>query len=106
MPVSDGRDVQVAFTEGFADDSATIEVDGREVARVDGLRTRYQVGYARIVPLTLRPGAAPRLDISMPERGLHAQVSLDPMLDPLVVRVTRAGDALVAEVSDEPLRFA
>lgn len=106
MPVSDARDVQVAFTDGFDDDSATIEVDGHEVARLDGLRTRTQVGYARIVPLSVDHPDGARLDIAVPGRGLRAAVSLDTRHDPLVVRVAVVGGDLVAEVSDEPLRFA
>src|SRR4029450_12966159 len=38
--------MQVAFSDGFADDTAVIRVDGAEAWRADGLTTRTQISHA------------------------------------------------------------
>ena len=44
--------LHIALQEGFAGDPVSISVDGREIYRKDGVRTRTQIGLADSIETT------------------------------------------------------
>jgi hypothetical protein len=69
--------MQVAFSDGFADDTAVLRVDGAEVWRADGLTTRTQISHAGSAEIEVGD-AARMIEVEVPTQGLHAELELRP----------------------------
>jgi hypothetical protein len=68
--------MEVAFSDGFAGDTAVIRVDGAEVWRGDDLTTRTQTSHAASAEVEAGDGA--RIEVEVPTQGLAADVEPRP----------------------------
>ena len=78
--------IQVAFSDGFADDTAVIRVDGAEAWRGDDLTTRTQISHAGSAEVEAADGA--RIEVEVPTQGLAAELEPRPYV---VVAVADGG---------------
>ena len=78
--------MQVAFSDGFADDTAVIRVDGAEAWRGEGLTTRTQISHAGSAEVEAGDGS--RVEIEVPTQGLVAELDRQPFV---VVAVADGG---------------
>ena len=79
-------ELQVYLENGFDHDLVTISVDDEEHTKSD-VSTRYQVGLAALVELSgieLEAAGTANLRIALPERGLTAETTVDPVATPYV----------------------
>lgn len=67
--------------EGFEGDQVVMAIDGREVFRKTGVRTRLQIGLAERVKLDVEPGRH-NLRVSLPDRSLHGERQFDAGSEP------------------------
>ena len=81
--------IQVAFSDGFADDTAVIRVDGAEAWRGEGLTTRTQISHAGSAEVEAGDGAL--VEVEVPTQGLAAQ--LDPGPSPCVTKSMSSSSA-------------
>jgi hypothetical protein len=94
--------LHIALEDGFAGESVTINVDGTEVYRKDGVRTRTQIGLADSVETTHDPGSA-----TIEIRAGEAAASITPTLTgDLFLAVSLSPDRrLVHRESAHPFRY-
>ena len=78
--------MQVAFSDGFAGDTAVIRVDGAEAWRGDGLTTRTQISHAGSAEVEAGDGSL--VEVEVPTQGLSAEVDPRPYV---VVAVAEDG---------------
>jgi|RhiMethySRZTD1v2_1073278.scaffolds.fasta_scaffold89948_4 hypothetical protein len=78
--------MQVAFSDGFADDTAVIRVDGAEAWRADGLTTRTQISHAGSAEVEAGDGSL--VEVEVPTQGLSAELERQPYV---VVAVAEDG---------------
>ena len=78
--------MQVAFSDGFVDDTAVIRIDGAEAWRGDGLTTRTQISHAGSAAVEAGEGA--RVEVEVPTQGLAAELEQQPFV---VVAVAEGG---------------
>ncbi len=91
--------------DGFFDDRLVVTADGREVLRLDGLRTRFQIGFARSETIALAGGRA-TLEIAVPSRSRTATIAVDSAQTPFLgVSITPEGE-IVCHAQAEPFRYA
>ena len=76
--------MQVAFSDGFVDDTAVIRIDGAEAWRGDGLST--QISHAGSAAVEAGEGA--RVEVEVPTQGLAAELEQQPFV---VVAVAEGG---------------
>ena len=73
----------IDLQEGFEGDQVVIAVDGREVFRKQGVKTRQQIGLAERVRLDV--GAGQRsLRVSLPDRDLQREMQVDTTANPIL----------------------
>ena len=82
--------MQVAFSDGFAADTAVIRVDGAEVWRGDDLTTRTQISHAGSAEV--EAGDESRIEVEVPSQGLWTE--LEPR--PYVVVAVMEGELQVS----------
>lgn len=70
-------ELTIDLQEGFYEDRVVVRSNGEELASVDGVTTRVQLGHARSLELEL-PADAREVAIEVPTRGLRAVVRLEP----------------------------
>jgi len=68
---------------GFEGDQVVIAVDGREMFRKKGVKTRQQIGLAERVRLDVEPGQR-SLRVSLPDRALQQELQVDTTADPVL----------------------
>ena len=78
--------IEVAFSDGFAGDTAVIRVDGAEAWRGDDLTTRTQISHAGSAEVEAADGA--RIEVEVPTQGLAAELEPRPYV---VVAVADGG---------------
>ena len=94
----------IDLQEGFDCTPVAITLDGREVFRKEGVRTRMQIGLADRIELDVAPGEH-RVQISLPDKGIQAEATVDAAETPyLGVSVER--EALILGPAAEPYRYA
>ncbi|QRM56679.1 hypothetical protein [Sinorhizobium sp. BG8] len=71
----------VDLQEGFEGDEVVIAVDGRELFRKQGVKTRHQIGLAERVRLEVEAKQC-SLRVSLPERSLKRELSVDCAAEP------------------------
>ena len=98
-----GRQVQLAFTDGFADDPVIVRVDGTVAAEVAGLTTQPLLGLAGDQAIAVPEGSS-QLEVELPGRGLMASATLDEGI--AAVSVSVEGGALVIRPYAQELGFA
>ena len=69
--------------EGFEGDLVVIAVDGRELYRKSGIRTRLQIGLAERVRLDVEPGRH-LLRVSLPGRNAQGERHFDAESEPVL----------------------
>ena len=82
----------VTLEEGFNGEAVRARVNGTEVFRHEGLRTRMQVWRAGAFDVDLPPGDA-RLEIDLPGKGTSFPLDLEIASEPVFVGISldRAG---------------
>jgi hypothetical protein len=96
--------IHVYLENGFEHDRVTVSAAGEERAEAD-VTTRYQVGLASVVELTVPDGPPSELRVAVPDRGLAAETTVDPRVTPHV-RVNATHDSLVVQPEAVPPMFA
>jgi hypothetical protein len=96
--------LHVAFQDGFEDDAAVIHVNGKEVFRAKGLKTRLQIGLANSTDLDVGPGTA-RIEVAIPSRNESVSLQLD-VREPvyLGISITAAGK-IAHRIAREPFGY-
>ena len=94
--------LHIAFEDGFDHDSAVVKVDGREVSRLEGLTTRYQISLARAVDFEAEGPA--RVEVSVPTRCL-SRWEVVPLDAPTYVAVSIEDDGLSWRTQHEPYGY-
>ena len=96
--------IHVYLENGFDHDRVTICAGGEEREHLD-VTTRYQVGLASVVELTVPDGAPTVVRIAVPGRGLTAETTVDPQITPHL-RANVTDRSLVVQLDAVPPRFA
>lgn len=95
--------VSIDFQEGFGGDSVVIKVDGRELHRQQGVRTKRMLGYAASQQVEL-PAGEHTIEVLLPERGLSHTVSLLLRGD-VHLGLSVEGDQISHVISAEPFGY-
>jgi hypothetical protein len=95
----------VYLENGFDHDHVTLAVDDQLLAEQFDLSTRYQIGLAHQVDITVPDGGPNVLRVGLPDRGLTAEVALDAASG-RHIRVNLAGGEPVIDVDPDPPRRA
>jgi hypothetical protein len=69
--------LSIDLQDGFADDTVVVSVDGREVLRRAGVRTRRTLGLAESLSVDV-DGPPITLEVSLPLRGIADATRVDP----------------------------
>src|SRR5687768_15742929 len=95
--------LQLVFGDGLDGGLAVVQVDGREVDRVEHLTTKLLVGYAGSRTISV-PESASEIEVALPRKNLSASVSLPSPLPPALTASVRDGH-LSLTFADEPLGY-
>lgn len=96
--------LQVHLENGFDHDRVVVGAGDAEHVEADAT-TRYQIGLAAVVLVTVPDGEPCDLRVALPDRGLDAAVRVDPARTPHV-RVDVRGDEVVVRPSAAPPMLA
>jgi hypothetical protein len=96
--------IHVYLEGGFDHDRVTVSADGVKLEEPDAT-TRYQIGLASMVELTVPDGRQLVVTVAIPDRGLRAEATVDPTTTPHV-RVDARGGSLVLKPQAAPPMFA
>lgn len=96
--------LQVYLESGFDRDHVTVRTGDVELEESD-VTTRYQVGLASVIALTVPDGVPLTVKIAIPDRGLTVEATIDPDITPHL-RVNAIGKSLVVRPEAAPPRFA
>lgn len=96
--------IQVYLENGFEHDRVTVSAGGAKLEESD-VTTRYQIGLASVVELTVRDGVPLEMTIAVPDRGLTAETTVDPEVTPYL-RVNATDGSLVVQPEAVPPMFA
>jgi hypothetical protein len=69
--------------EGFEGDQVVLAIDGRELYRKNGIRTRLQIGLAERVQLSVEPGQH-ILKVSLPGRSMQGERHFNAESEPVL----------------------
>ena len=94
--------LRVDLQEGFAGDTVQVRLNGKELLREPGVRTRLQTGLARLIETEAQGEAT--LEIAIEERQLRETIRLN-VSSPTYVGVSVKGNGLVHQVSGEPFGY-
>jgi hypothetical protein len=99
--------IHVALQEGFQNDTVVVRLDGVEVYRQTGLKTRMQIGLADSFDLDVAPGPIELwVEVLTQNAGVRVPIEV-PVARELYVGVSVAPDGGVSyKVTDEPFRYA
>jgi hypothetical protein len=101
MPV-----IHVALQEGFEGDSVSVSLDGVEVFRKDGVKTRMQIGKAASFDLPDKSGLH-ELRIDVINSNTHESFPVTVSANDLYVGISITPDGHISHtLSDEPFRYA
>ena len=96
--------IQVFLENGFEHDRVAVSAAGTERQEND-VTTRYQVGLATVVELTVPEGEPSVVRVTLPDRGLRAEAEVDPNVTPYV-RVNAADGSLTVQPESFPPMYA
>jgi hypothetical protein len=98
--------IHVALQEGFQGDSVKVSLDGAEVFRKDGVKTRMQIGKAASFDLPDITGPH-NLRIDVISSNTHKSFPITVSANDLYVgiSITQDGD-ITHNISEEPFRYA
>jgi hypothetical protein len=97
--------LHVALQDGFFNDTVTICINGKELARRSNVTTKTQIGLASVVELQVPPGHA-SLQVCVAGRPPSATLTVD-LTQPVHVGVSvGAGGEIVYTRSESPFRYA
>jgi hypothetical protein len=99
--------IHVAFQEGFQNDTVVVQLDGAEVYRRAGLKTRMQIGLAETFELDAAPGPT-ELRIEVLTQNADVRIPIEvPAVGDLYVGVSVTPDGVVShKVTNQPFRYA
>jgi hypothetical protein len=93
----------IELQDGFEDDEVVCTVDGREVARLTGVRTNLAISRADSVTVEVPDGPA-TVGVALPARGLATEVAVDAAGHRYVV-VNAGPSGLVATATADMPRY-
>ena len=94
------RTISLALQEGFLHDKVVVRSGERELAALENLSTRVQIGLARTLELEVEEGEA--LTISLPDKAIRTELNVDAASPFVSVSVTPDGKALDVKQTDSP----
>lgn len=99
--------IHIAIQDGFQNDTLVVRLDGAEVYRRAGLKTRMQIGLADSFSFDAAPGAAELL-VEIPTRNAGVTIPVEvPPVGELHVGLSVTPDgAITYQSTDEPFRYA
>ena len=96
--------LHIAFQEGFFDETVVVRVDGREVFRKDGVKTRLQTGYADSFEIDVQEGSV-NVEVALPSKNVSESMTLQ-VSNPVYLGVSLIPDGRVhSRVSSEPFGY-
>jgi hypothetical protein len=93
----------IELQDGFEDDEVVCTVDGREVARLSGVRTNLAISRADAVTVEV-PDGPETVSIALPARGLATEVQIEAGGHQYVL-VNAGPEGLVATATTELPRY-
>jgi hypothetical protein len=97
--------LRIELQDGFDGDEVVCALDGREVARLSGVRSSLVTSLAAVAEVQAPDKGPVTVDVKLPARGLHATATVN---DPTTQRwvVVRVVDGrLTAEARSEQPRY-
>ena len=97
--------LHIALLDGFTGDTVVIRVNGREVFRESGVKTRMQISRAATFDVDVPAGAA-TVEVEVPERAAAARIEV-PVAEAAHLGISLSREGKVEHsVQDEPFRYA
>jgi hypothetical protein len=97
-------EITLDLQDGFKDDTVAVSAGGREVVREQGITTRFQIGMAKSLRVSLPEGEVV-LEIEVPTKGERATVAIDPS-KPIFVGVSLTTEGqLDVTVQERPFGY-
>lgn len=96
--------ISVYLENGFENDMVTLSADGAEQSATN-VTTRHQIGLASVIEVTLPEDRTSTLRVALPNRGLAAEMPVDPAVTPHV-RVNVKDGLLQVQPEADPPMFA
>lgn len=94
----------VDLHEGFDDDHVQVFLNDGEVFNQDSVSTRYQIGLAATIKLTVDPGTH-TFRVELPDRGLRIQQDVDVSGETFIGVALDEERGLTIKVSDQPFLY-
>ena len=97
--------LHIALQIGFSDDEVAVRVNGLEVLRKAGVKTRIQAGLAEAFDVDIEGGPA-KIELSLPSRGIAETLEI------VVTKPTYLGvsvdpeDGVRYSIQHRPFRYA
>jgi hypothetical protein len=96
--------LHVAFQEGFSGDQVVARLNGEEIFRKSGMKTRLQTGFADSVEVEAPDGPA-TLAIELPDRNISQSIPIT-VSGPTYVGISLSSNAQVThKISQEPFGY-
>jgi hypothetical protein len=99
--VTDKRTISLTLEEGFLNDRVRVRAGDREVAAIDELSTRVQIGLARALDVELEPGED-RLTVALPDRQIETVIQMKDASPFVGVSLAADGRGLEVRLSEAP----
>lgn len=96
--------IEVFLESGFRHDRVDVRAAGGSHEEHD-VTTRYQIGLAAVVELTVPDGEPSMVRVALADRGISAEVEVDPGRTPYV-RVNAVEGALTIRPESAPPMYA
>jgi hypothetical protein len=96
--------ITLDLQDGFFEDLVVITAEGRELARVEGVSTRFQIGLARSLRLDV-PSHPTELLIAVPTKDASVTVTVDPRAASHVGVSRSTEGELEVKVAPEPFGY-
>jgi hypothetical protein len=93
--------LHIALQDGFGGEPVTILVDGKEVYRKDGVRTRTQIGMADSVQITCAAGPA-TIEV---HAGKASATIAQTIAGDLHVGISLANGRITHRTSNQPFKY-
>jgi hypothetical protein len=97
-------EITVDLQDGFMDDTVAVSAGGQEVVREQGVTTRFQIGMAKSLQVTVPEGKV-TLEVEVPTKNRRARVPIDTSKPVCVgISLTTEGE-LDVKVQEQPFGY-
>lgn len=96
--------IRIALQDGFEGDSVVVKVNGKEVFKQDGVKTKRQIGKAASFTVEVEDGPV-KVEVSLPLKNLAETIALQ-VSNETYLGVSITENKIEHRVSAEPFRYA